>query len=81
MPSHPPPRTSRRGWRRSARSGARTGRLWRWLRQAKSDPVCLALSGHRRTTFLHGAPDALGEHSSRTATLEEEYLRRHPERD
>ncbi len=35
----------------------------------------------RHGTFLHGAPDALREHSSRTAQLEEEYLRRHPERE
>ena len=35
----------------------------------------------RHDTFLHGAPDALREHSSRTAVLEAEYLRRHPERD
>ena len=32
-------------------------------------------------TFLHGAPDALREHTSRSAELEQEYLRRHPERD
>ena len=35
----------------------------------------------RHGTFLHGSPDALREHSSRTAQLEEEYLRRHPERE
>jgi hypothetical protein len=35
----------------------------------------------RHGTFLHGSPDALREHSSRTALLEEEYLRRHPERE
>jgi hypothetical protein len=35
----------------------------------------------RHDTFLHGAPDALREHSSRTSQLEEEYLRRHPERE
>ncbi len=35
----------------------------------------------RHDTFLHGAPDALREHSSRTAGLEQEYLRRHPERE
>jgi Family of unknown function (DUF6158) len=35
----------------------------------------------RHSTFLHGAPDALREHSNRTAQLEEEYLRRHPERE
>jgi hypothetical protein len=35
----------------------------------------------RHDTFLHGSPDALREHSSRTALLEEEYLRRHPERE
>jgi Family of unknown function (DUF6158) len=35
----------------------------------------------RHDTFLHGAPDALREHSGRTSQLEEEYLRRHPERE
>lgn len=35
----------------------------------------------RNETFLHGSGDALREHTSRTADLEEEYLRRHPERD
>lgn len=34
----------------------------------------------RHETFLHGSPDALGEHSRRTGELEDEYLRRHPER-
>jgi len=35
----------------------------------------------RHDTFLHGSPDALREHSNRTAQLEDEYLRRHPERE
>jgi hypothetical protein len=35
----------------------------------------------RHDTFLHGAPDALREHTRRSAELEGEYLRRHPERD
>lgn len=35
----------------------------------------------RHDTFLHGSPDALREHSSRTDELEQEYLRRHPERE
>ena len=35
----------------------------------------------RHDTFLHGAPDALQEHTRRSAELEREYLRRHPERD
>ena len=36
----------------------------------------------RHDTFLHGAPDALWEHTSRSAELEERRcLRRHPERD
>jgi Family of unknown function (DUF6158) len=35
----------------------------------------------RHETFLHGSPDALREHSSRTEQLENEYLRRHPERE
>lgn len=35
----------------------------------------------RHATFLHGAPDALREHTARTFELEQEYLRRHPDRD
>ena len=35
----------------------------------------------RHDTFLHGSADALGMHTRRTAELEEEYLRRHPERE
>lgn len=35
----------------------------------------------RHGTFLHGSPDALRTHTSRTAELEDEYLRRHPERE
>ncbi|MFJ6213458.1 DUF6158 family protein [Streptomyces sp. NPDC092296] len=34
----------------------------------------------RHETLLHGSPEALDRHTSRTAELEEEYLRRHPER-
>jgi hypothetical protein len=34
----------------------------------------------RNDTFLHGSPDSLTEHTARTAELEGEYLRRHPER-
>jgi Family of unknown function (DUF6158) len=35
----------------------------------------------RQETFLHGPTSALQHHSERTAELELEYLRRHPERD
>jgi hypothetical protein len=35
----------------------------------------------RNDTFLHGGPDALVNHTARTAELEDEYLRRHPERE
>jgi hypothetical protein len=35
----------------------------------------------RHGTFLHGAPDALREHTARSEQLEAEYLRRHPERE
>jgi hypothetical protein len=35
----------------------------------------------RNDTFLHGSTDAVLTHTSRTAELEDEYLRRHPERD
>nr|WP_307804750.1 DUF6158 family protein [Streptomyces sp. VRA16 Mangrove soil] len=34
----------------------------------------------RHDTLLHGSVDALRNHTSRTALLEAEYLRRHPER-
>ncbi len=33
----------------------------------------------RNTTFRHGSDDALAAHSQRTAALEAEYLRRHPQ--
>lgn len=35
----------------------------------------------RHTTFLHGSPAALAEHTDRTGKLEGEFLRRHPERE
>ncbi len=35
----------------------------------------------RHETFLHGSTQALQHHSERTAELELEYLRRHPERE
>ncbi|MBG0816134.1 hypothetical protein HS045_18450 [Planomonospora sp. ID82291] len=38
------------------------------------------LHATRTDTFLHGSADALANHSTRTEELEEEYLRRHPER-
>lgn len=34
----------------------------------------------RHDTFLHGSEDALAFHTSRTAELEQEYLRRNPDR-
>ncbi|MEV6740314.1 DUF6158 family protein [Streptomyces sp. NPDC051104] len=34
----------------------------------------------RHDTFLHGSEDALDAHTRRMAELEEEYLRRHPQR-
>lgn len=34
----------------------------------------------RHETFLHGSDEALATHSSRTAELEAEYVRRHPAR-
>lgn len=39
------------------------------------------LHATRNETFLHGSPDSLREHTRRTFELEQEYLRRHPERD
>ncbi|MFC6410339.1 DUF6158 family protein [Planobispora longispora] len=38
------------------------------------------LHATRTDAFLHGSSDALARHTSRTEELEEEYLRRHPER-
>jgi Family of unknown function (DUF6158) len=35
----------------------------------------------RHTTFLHGSPDALDAHTTRTAELEAEFLRRFPDRE
>jgi uncharacterized protein DUF6158 len=35
----------------------------------------------RNETFLHGAADALREHTARTFELEQEYLRRYPDRE
>ncbi|MCX2731037.1 DUF6158 family protein [Saccharopolyspora sp. NFXS83] len=35
----------------------------------------------RNETFLHGSHDALREHTARSFALEQEYLRRHPDRD
>lgn len=34
----------------------------------------------RHDTFLHGSDDALQAHTERTAALEQEYLRRNPQR-
>ena len=34
----------------------------------------------RNDTFLHGSEDALAFHSDRTGCLEQEYLRRNPDR-
>ncbi|HZG05740.1 MAG TPA: DUF6158 family protein [Streptomyces sp.] len=34
----------------------------------------------RHDTFLHGSSDALRAHTRRTRQLEDEYLRRHPDR-
>ena len=34
----------------------------------------------RHDTFLHGSSDSLREHTARTFELEQEYLRRFPER-
>jgi Family of unknown function (DUF6158) len=34
----------------------------------------------RHDTFLHGSDDALAFHTSRTGELEQEYLRRNPDR-
>jgi Family of unknown function (DUF6158) len=39
------------------------------------------LHATRNETFRHGSDDALATHTQRTAELEREYLRRHPERE
>ncbi|WP_433254783.1 DUF6158 family protein [Streptosporangium sp. CA-135522] len=39
------------------------------------------LHATRTDTLLHGSGDALANHTARTEELEQEYLRRHPERD
>ena len=38
------------------------------------------LHGTRHDTFLHGSEDALAVHTERTLLLEQEYLRRNPDR-
>jgi len=35
----------------------------------------------RHDTFLHGSDPALDHHTRRTTALEQEYVRRHPDRD
>jgi hypothetical protein len=55
------------------------------------DPVTLSdsdlmrelerLHATRTETLRHGSDDALGQHTRRTAELEQEYLRRHPDRE
>ena len=40
----------------------------------------LHLHETRNDTFLHGSEDALAFHTARTAELEQEYLRRNPDR-
>lgn len=39
------------------------------------------LHATRNETFRHGSDEALSMHTRRTAELEREYLRRHPERE
>lgn len=39
------------------------------------------LHATRTETLLHGSGEALANHTIRTRELEQEYLRRHPERD
>ncbi len=38
------------------------------------------LHGTRHDTFLHGSEDALHSHTARTQELEQDYLRRNPDR-
>ncbi|MDP9101894.1 MAG: DUF6158 family protein [Actinomycetota bacterium] len=44
------------------------------------DRELLHLHETRNETFLHGSEDALAIHTARTALLEQEYLRRNPDR-
>lgn len=46
--------------------------LFRELRQ---------LHATRTETLMHGSDEALANHTTRSEELEQEYLRRHPERD
>lgn len=39
------------------------------------------LHSTRHDAFLHASPDALREHTARSFELEQEYLRRHPDRE
>ena len=39
------------------------------------------LHATRNETFRHGSDEALAVHTRRTTELEQEYLRRHPERE
>jgi hypothetical protein len=54
------------------------------LHELTDEVLCHEL-GHlyetRLDTLRHGSDDALDNHTSRTRELEEEYLRRHPERE
>ena len=44
------------------------------------DRELLRLHQTRNDTFLHGSEDSLAFHTSRTQELEQEYLRRNPDR-
>jgi hypothetical protein len=51
------------------------------LDDADLDRELAHLHETRNDTFLHGSAQALDHHTQRMAELEDEYLRRHPERD
>ncbi len=57
-----------------------TGIAPRELTDEKLERELAHLHETRHDTFLHGSEDALAFHSTRTAELEEEYLRRNPDR-
>ena len=57
-----------------------TGVLAHLLTDEALERELLHLHETRNDTFLHGSEDALAFHSERMSCLEEEYLRRNPDR-
>ncbi len=57
-----------------------TGIVARHLTDERLERELEHLHVTRHDTFLHGSEDALALHSCRTTELEQEYLRRNPDR-